>query len=295
MLRSVGATELLSSMPEWVVVAFAVLTQLGDAWFVFVALSLLYWFAPTRVTTDRRRVGALLVALSLCALAVTVGLKAAFALPRPPGATEAVPPAWLPEAAGAFYRDLATGDGFGFPSGHAIGATVAYGGAAVLLDGFDRRRRLLAAGGVVGVVALSRVVLGVHYLADVVVGVLVGAALVAAVRRGTDDRPEYAFAVAVVLGLLAAAVVAGQGSTGALHEAAAAVGGGLGGRLAWRYLRSEATVPPALALVGLAVCGGLWSSVYALEPSLVVTVVVDAVAVGGILGVPWLAARVARK
>jgi membrane-associated phospholipid phosphatase len=292
MLRSVGVTERLAAAPEVVVVAFALLTQLGDPWFVFVAISLLYWFAPAWVAADRRRTGALLVALSLSALAVTVGLKAAFALPRPPGAAEAVSPAWLPGAFEAVYADLATGDGFGFPSGHTIGATVAYGGAAVLLDAFDRRRRLLAAGGVVAVVGLSRVVLGVHYVADVVVGVVVGAVVVGAVLRGTSDRPELAFVLAVGLGLLAAVVAAVRGHAEALGEAAAAVGGGLGGRLAWRYLRSDAAVPAVVGLVGLVACGGLWTAAYALDLPVVLTVVVDAASVGGILGLPWLVERV---
>jgi membrane-associated phospholipid phosphatase len=291
MFRSVGVTRLLQSAPESVVVAFAVLTQLGDAWFLFVGLSLLYWFAPQWVTADRRRAGALLVALSLTALAVTIGLKAAFALPRPAGAARAVPPSWLPGAAAPLYADLATGEGFGFPSGHAIAATVAYGGAAVLLDAFERRRRLLLAGAVVAVVSLSRVVLGVHYLADVVVGVLVGVALVAVVRRATGDRPAYVFALAAGLGLLAALVAAVRGPPGAVHEAAAAVGGGLGGRLGWRYLRSEAAVPAVAGGVGLAVFGGLWATAVALDPPLVAVVVLDAVAVGGILGLPWLVDR----
>jgi len=289
MVRSVGATTALASVPESVVVAFALLTQLGDAWFLFVAFSLLYWFAPRWMAADRRRTGAFLVALALAALAVTVGLKSLFAFPRPPGAGEAVPPGWLPAAAVDVYTGLATGDGFGFPSGHAVAATVAYGSAAALLDAFDRRRRLLLAGGAVTVVGLSRVVLGVHYLVDVAAGVLVGVAILAVLLRATD--PEPAFVGATVLGLLAAIVAAVQGSPGATGEAAAAVGGGIGGRFAWRYLQSEAAVPAAVGAVALVVCGGLWMAAYALDPPLVVTVVVDAVAVGGILGLPWLVSR----
>jgi hypothetical protein len=124
----------------------------------------------------------------------------------------------------------------------------------------------------------------------VVVGVAVGVALVVGVLRATDD-PEGAFIIAAALGILAAVAAAVRGSPGAASEAAAAVGGGLGGRVAWRYARSEATVPAVVAAVALVVCGGLWGFAYALDPPLAVVVVVDAISVGGILGLPWLVAR----
>ncbi|MFE9242080.1 phosphatase PAP2 family protein [Nocardiopsis sp. NPDC006938] len=69
---------------------------------------------------------------------------------------------------------------FGMPSGHSQAAVVAYGYLAA-----HARRRWVpwAAVAVVAVVAFSRVYLGVHYFSDVVVGLLVGGALLWLVLR----------------------------------------------------------------------------------------------------------------
>ena len=45
MNRGVGVTDLLTDLPTVVVVVFAVLTQLGDFWFVATASVLTYWLA----------------------------------------------------------------------------------------------------------------------------------------------------------------------------------------------------------------------------------------------------------
>jgi undecaprenyl-diphosphatase len=73
--------------------------------------------------------------------------------------------------------------GMSFPSGHALGATI---GCCLLLlltlRLLPRRGRIaaiLAAVLVVGVVALARVVLGVHFVSDVLAGITLGIAWVA--------------------------------------------------------------------------------------------------------------------
>jgi undecaprenyl-diphosphatase len=58
-----------------------------------------------------------------------------------------------------------------FPSGHA---TLAFGTAVVLADRFDSMRPLFF--GLAATVALTRVVLGVHYPSDVIVGAIIGTA-----------------------------------------------------------------------------------------------------------------------
>jgi membrane-associated phospholipid phosphatase len=70
---------------------------------------------------------------------------------------------------------------FSFPSGHAFGSAVVYGMLAlvVLRVGVGSRRRWVLAGALwvwVGLVALSRPMLGVHYPSDVLAGTSLGLA-----------------------------------------------------------------------------------------------------------------------
>lgn len=78
---------------------------------------------------------------------------------------------------------LATADGYSFPSGHAMGVAVVVGVLAVVfLPRLPvRRQRPLVAVGVAWalLVAFTRLALGVHYLTDVVAGLLLGGAWLA--------------------------------------------------------------------------------------------------------------------
>jgi membrane-associated phospholipid phosphatase len=320
MTRAVGVTDLLAAAPDWVVAVFVLVTQLGDAWFLFGAFSLLYWLGPSRDLLDRPA-GATLIGLGLAAVALTVAAKFLFALPRPPGAGTATVPAWLPSALGDLYTRAATGDGFGFPSGHALGSTVAYGGLALFADAWNRRSRLLTAGLVAALVSLSRLVLGVHYLVDVVVGMALGVGVLWFTTRLTDDgrRPERLFAGAVVV------AVVGVGLS-LLHpervEAVAVLGATAGGLLGWRYVDGDRvgndetrvgddetrvgndeirvgndeirvgdrrTVPLPAAGVGLLVAGGLFAGSLAVEPPLPVVLAVNVASVGLVLALPAVA------
>lgn len=73
---------------------------------------------------------------------------------------------------------VATEGGRSFPSGHALGATVALGILALVLGTLvgKRVRILIWVAAVFGVllVSLARIVLGVHYLSDVTAGIILG-------------------------------------------------------------------------------------------------------------------------
>jgi YegS/Rv2252/BmrU family lipid kinase len=86
-------------------------------------------------------------------------------------------------------------DGWSFPSGHATEISAAMGVAVVLTSLFLRRRGLrrlliVAAVAVVVVVGLDRVLLGVHFVSDVVGGVLLGAGVTLLVMSIFDPRPR---------------------------------------------------------------------------------------------------------
>ncbi len=292
-MRGVGVVRALSELPTAVVAGVAVLTQLGDAWFLFVLLTLVYWFGEGRLAPDHRRVGALVVAITVGGLALTLALKTAFALPRPPGATATTVPPWVPSSLGPAYVDAATGSGFGFPSGHALGSTVAYGGFALLGTWATRRARWATAGTVILLVAASRVVLGVHYLVDVVAGVGVGLTFLWAAARFADGDPARAFGLAVVVSALAG-VVAGLGDvpSEALVESVSVLGASVGGLVGWRLADRTSGPPGAVgAGVGLSLAGGLWVGVTAVTLPHVGTFLATAAAVALVLVVPTAAAR----
>lgn len=232
MIRAVGLTDLLSALPGVVVVLFALLTQLGDFWLTLSLSALVYWLGPYTPRLGRgltRDHGAMVLALLASAVALTVTLKAVFGLPRPVGA--GVPPhaELVPAAFRDIYTSMATGDGYGFPSGHATTSLLVWGGLAWAVRAGTRRQRVAVAGGVTLLVGLSRLVLGVHYLVDILAGFAVaGTALWLAVTRlRTPDRVFGLAAVVAVGGLLVAGLTVETG--GAVAMAAV-------GAVTWRLL-----------------------------------------------------------
>ena len=315
MTRGVGEFAVVDALPEAVVVLLAAVTHLADPWVLFVLLATTYWFADVRVAGDPRRSGATAIALVTCAYAAVALGKAAFALPRPPGADPAVVaagdvPTWLPPLLAAWYEGQLTSDGFGFPSGHATGAVVAYGALALLVDGVGTRRRRLAAAGIVAVaVAASRVAIEVHYLVDVAVGGLLGVTvlggglwLAGAVGRVEPPwnpveppDPLPVFLVAAGLSLLAMGIAALGGHGGQVVEAGIGVGTGLGGAVGWLLVEGdEPAVPISLAVPGLLLTGGLWVVAFALGGGALLTVLATGLAVVGVMAMPSLCARFGR-
>ncbi|RAW47018.1 phosphoesterase [Halorubrum sp. 48-1-W] len=313
--RGVGETGVVDALPEFVVVVFAAVTHLADPWFLFAGLAVAYWFASDRFATAPRRSGAVAIAAVTCAYAAVALGKAWFAVPRPPGAMgPADVPTWLPGLLSAWYEAQVLSDGFGFPSGHATGAAAAYGALALLYDRvWTARRRLLAGGGVAVAVAASRVVIEVHYLVDVVAGLLVGGGVVCVALwisgdprvRGFESAPAGppdpdgagldptpAFLLAAVVSVAAAGVAAAGGHTGEVVEAGIGIATGVGGAVGWRVVDGdEPAVPVRVAVPALAVTGALWVGAYALADSLVVTLVATTVAVVAVVALPALPDR----
>jgi len=313
--RSVGEIVLVDALPEAVVVLFAAVTHLADPWFLFGLLAVAYWFAGDRVAASPRRAGATAIATVTCAYAATALGKAWFALPRPPGATgPADVPLWLPNLLSGWYEAQVLSDGFGFPSGHATGAAAAYLALALVYDRvWTPRRRLLAAASIAVAVAASRVVIEVHYLVDVLAGLVGGGGVVAGALwlagdprlRGAsaassgptaDLDPTPAFLLAAVVSLAAAGVAFAGGHVGEVIEAGIGVATGVGGAVGWRLVAGdEAAVPVRIAVPALAVTGALWVGAYALADSLAVTLVATTVAVVAVVALPALPGRLAER
>lgn len=223
------------SVPEWLLLLAALVTRLGDVWVLIsitIAASwLLTWrrggdaFAREPQPDGVGGPAVWLVGVVVGGLAAMTTLKYLFTLPRPEQV--ATTPNLLPAALEATYVSTVTLGGYGFPSGHALGATVAYGALALTLDTGTRRRRFAAAGALILAIALSRVVLAVHYPGDVVGGVVGGVAFLAAVwwcfDRSPADRTTTAFGLALVLAIVAT-VVSGAAGRSVTYVALAAGG-----------------------------------------------------------------------
>lgn len=295
---------LLDSLPlvaaaELLVAVFALITVVGDGWFVLVGLALLYWLGP-RYDDELRPVAVFVVSLAVLALAVVLTLKTITAVPRP--AATPLDPTVLPALVGPFVANEIDASGFAFPSGHAVAATVVYGGLGLLVSVRRRRTRLLVAASIIGLVALSRLVLAVHYPRDVIAGVAIGAGIVAVgltVGRETDHlRPDRLFGLAVVVALIGFVAASNGGHTRELTQAVIAVGTGVaGGGLWYRWgeqLTMAPAVSPSVAAVGLAVAGGLWVAAYAGVLSTLGAAIASGLAVSCILLLP-LAGADAKK
>jgi membrane-associated phospholipid phosphatase len=141
----------LAEQPRYLHGLAALLAHSGDSWYWFAGLALIWWLggAAWRVFVVQLVVGILATA------AVVIVIKFAVRRRRPEGS-------W-----GAFYRWT---DPNSFPSGHAARmAALAVAGFAFGHPGFGLALLIWAP-----LVALARVALGVHYVSDVVGGLVIG-------------------------------------------------------------------------------------------------------------------------
>jgi membrane-associated phospholipid phosphatase len=293
--RGVGVTEWVRAHTDWsAVVAFAVISQLGDVWFLFLLGSTAYVVGEytSRWELDRRR--ALFVLATVVTYIALVGVtKGTFSLARPTGAAEPPDLVVIPHALEGVFASITTATGSGFPSGHALGTTMVWGAAALVLKSRSVLARAAGAGVVVGLVSLSRLVLGVHYLVDVVVGAAVGLVVLLVLYRlsAGGTRPGRVLGVAVVLGLLGLA-------RGVTFDSVAAMGGALGGWVVWRLVAEKVSARPtsvrvvAVGFAALALAAALFGVVYTTKPSLPLTFLGAAGTIGLVVGAPLLGERV---
>ncbi|WP_273836386.1 phosphatase PAP2 family protein [Halococcus sp. PRR34] len=292
--RGLGVPDALGGLFDEVgVVVLAALTQLGDVWFMSVLAGGLYLASTRPGNPLARRRGAFVLALPIVYVVTVQALKGVFALPRPPDAGVAATISWLPSLLTPVFENAATAEGYGFPSGHALGTTLVWGGVALATDYRTWRFRLGVAGAAVVAVSFSRLALGVHYLVDVIAGVAIGAVLLLALYwfadRGTD--PGRALLVAVAIGLVGVL-------NGISFDSVAAFGVAAGAWFAWYALVDRAPATPrtsamaAVSVVTLALAGVLFLALYVSVPPTPVTAMGSAVAAAAIVAAPDLGERV---
>lgn len=200
MSRSIGEIPPVQEfLPDWMAVIIALVTQLGDIWFLTLLLAVLYWTQVDR-QDDLVLVGGMLVA----GIGFYRFLKYTFELPRPD--EPLLDPELVPWVIRPLYEVTAFSGGYGFPSGHATVTTIVYFGLAMVLPVSSRRVRFIAAGSLVALVGFTRIALGLHFLVDIVVGVVLGGTVLYVGFKAADhlssDRITILLFVAVVLNAL---------------------------------------------------------------------------------------------
>lgn len=224
-------------------------TDLGGTTVLMILLAGLFWLS-------RRRESALVLSYAFAGVGFVLALKVALDMPRPPDEVFLVP---------------LDDDRYGFPSGHAFAATIVYGGILSAFELTRNRVAVLVVASLVAAISLSRVVIGFHYLGDVIAGVAIGIAFLAVMSRVCRGRPKRGFALGIGTAVLA------FGLAGADSYTLLALGGSIGGLVGATQLqalpelrsRFEGAV---LVVVGSAFVGGLRtleSSVTAFEPAVV--------------------------
>ncbi|WP_439027679.1 phosphatase PAP2 family protein [Haloarchaeobius sp. DT45] len=227
--RGEWATGVVRALvPDAFAPLLGLLTQLGSPVFLVGLLVLTYWFS------DRERGGQLL-AVGIASFSLVIVLKHLLLVPRPTVGPP-VPVEAVPALLRAPYRLATESSGYAFPSGHALATTVVYLGLARIRG---TRRAYAGAVTVVVLVGVTRIYLGVHYLGDVVAGIVVGVSYLAVVTRFLDGRePRVALWLAAGLGTLAVLVTAPDPTS----QAMATAGWSLGAAVAWEWLDRDTGV-----------------------------------------------------
>lgn len=210
LIRGIDLIQTLQHLiPASLIPLFIATTYLGSVWVILPGLFTLYWL------WDAER-SAVVGSAVFGGFALVVALKSVFALPRPPVAMQ-----------------LIDASGYGFPSGHALDATVTYGALACVVRVGKRWHRVFVASLVIALVALSRVVLGVHYGVDVVVGIALGIGYLIIVMYVLNQRVLYTLFLAI------AVAIAGVIVTGGSWESVILLGGVVLALLGWTHRQTD--------------------------------------------------------
>lgn len=147
--------EFLQTMGSWLITLMRVITTLGNEEFYVLLLPILYWSFDQMVGL---RVGMML----LISNGFKTFFKFLFRTPRP---------YWISDSVTNYLHESS----FGLPSGHAQDAAAIWGWLAVEVK---KRWFTIVMVVLIFLIGVSRLVLGVHFLGDVLLGWLIGGLLV---------------------------------------------------------------------------------------------------------------------
>ena len=147
--------EFLQTIGQWLFLPMSVITFIGDEEFFVLLLPIIYWCFNQKMGV---RVGMML----LLSNGFNTFFKFLFRTPRP---------SWFSDRVQGYVHESS----FGLPSGHAQNAAAVWGWLAVEVK---KRWFSIAMLILIFLIGFSRLVLGVHFLGDVLLGWLIGGLLV---------------------------------------------------------------------------------------------------------------------
>jgi len=150
---SQAINEALQKLPDWLIAIFQGITFLGDPIIYIVILAVGFWIY-------KKKDAIIAMYVLLTSVFLNFFLKTLIQKPRP---TESI--------------RILEEDGYSTPSGHAQNSTAVYGWIMLY---FKKIWLYIVTPILVLLICLSRVVLGVHYIGDVIIGFLVGAIILIA-------------------------------------------------------------------------------------------------------------------
>lgn len=224
-LRGVSATIREVFPVEYTDLAVFI-TDFGGTSISMFVLALLFWLT-------QRRESVLVVSYAIAGVAFIISVKALIGMPRPPEEVYLIPYEY---------------DKYGFPSGHAFASALVYGGLIKTFSVTWKRVAILGASVLITLISLSRVVLGLHYLGDVIVGAVLGVGFLLAIDQLVDNDPQRGFAIGLAL------VIPALFITGFSEEALLALGGAVGGLIGTTRLED---LPPLRSKVEGAVLASM--------------------------------------
>lgn len=158
----------LQNLGGWLQSIMKIITMLGDEIFFILVMPAIYWCIDSAVGV---RVGVML----LLGTGFNNIFKLFFRGPRP---------YWISDKVRAVVHESS----FGLPSGHAMSAASVWGWMAIE---FKKRWATISAIVVIFLIGFSRLVMGVHFLSDVLLGWLLGGLLVWAFAKWGKDISHW--------------------------------------------------------------------------------------------------------
>ena len=143
----------IQSLSPLLDIPFLIITLLGDVIFYITVIGSIYW-------SFSKKLGIILFSFMTISGISNTFLKGIFGVDRP----------YLTYP--SEIKEISSVSGYSFPSGHAMSSSAFFGFFS--LRNKDNIKIILFSGIIIILVSLSRIYLGVHYLSDVLVGIVLG-------------------------------------------------------------------------------------------------------------------------